>query len=154
MTGIILAFKRPDGGKPHHRSSDQSGSVTKLKTNAEIFQDTVEDVMGDWQRAAIKNCLNEFIASKLPSHMRGATNADYLNDLNVISVLEQKLGLQVAIFYPGCTTNNPYGWLAAFHRGPEIFSTPPDIVSEANARALNVLLNLNFEIVMKSLGRK
>lgn len=150
MTAKVFEFKRGDK-KPHHRVTDKP--LTVELSDAEIFQDVQEDIMGDWQRAAVKNRLSEYIASKLPSFIRGPEGTDYANDLNALSQVEQKLNLQVAIFYPGCTFSNPIGWLVSFHRGEDIFSTSSDMASEANARALNILLYLSFEMQMKSLGR-
>jgi hypothetical protein len=154
MTGKVLEFKRKDGMKPHYRSTDAPNTSipVKLRTNIEIFQDVYEGVIADWQRFATMNKLNEYICGLIPSHVRGAFT-DVLNDLNAISVIEQKLDMKVAVFYPGCTMNNPYGWLVAFHRGKEIYSTPPDMASEANARALNIILYLVFGSTMKTLGR-
>lgn len=161
MTAKVFDFKKPDGEQVHHRATDNpirtdpvfAKSVVKLRTNQEIFQDVIEDVLGDWQRFAVKNRLNEFIAGKLPTHAKGRPDDDYCNDLNILSKVETKLGMKVAVFYPGCTHNNTYGWLVAFHRGNEIYTTPPDMASEANARALNVVLCLAFEHTMKTLGR-
>ena len=62
--------------------------------------------------------------------------------------------MKVAIFYPGCTLNNTYGWLVAFHRGKEIFSTPPDMATEAIARALNIVLYVSFIETLHTLGRQ
>lgn len=147
----IIEFKRRDSSLPHHRESDER--TTYEKDNQEIFQDVYEDVSGEWQRYAIKNKLNEYMASVLPNYALSNNLANYISDLNVISEVEQKLNMKVAVFYPGCSNSNPYGWLAAFHYGDEIFSTPADMASEANARALNILLYLNFSFTMKSLGR-
>lgn len=154
MTGTVLEFKRKDGMKPHHRSADTPSTTipVKLRTNIDIFHDVYEGVIADWQRHATANRLNEYICSLIPAYARGSYT-DIANDLNAASMIEQKLEMKVAIFYPGCTINNPYGWLVAFHKGTEIFSTPPDMASEANARALNIVLFLIFGSTMKSLGR-
>ena len=149
MSNVIPFLRK--GKKPHHRDGDET--IAKDKTNAEIFQEVVEDILGDWQRHAIKNQLNEYVASKLPSHIRGPLGSDYVNDLNACAAVEQRIGMKISIFMPGCIPQNPIGWLVAFHRNNEIFSTPADMVSEANARALNILLYMNFEFHMKSLGR-
>lgn len=150
----VYEFKRPDGTKPHQRVADILVDTTAQKTNSEIFNDVYQDVIGNWQRFAQRNHLNEFIRDSLPAKAHGPEGEDYVNDLNVISKVEQKLDIRVSIFYPGCTTTNPLGWLVVFHRGTEIFSTPPDMVSEANARALNIVLYLAFEATMKTLGRE
>jgi hypothetical protein len=148
----ILEFKKSDGEKPHHRSSDTP--ISQPKTRQEIFQDTFEDVMGDWQRYAAKNKLNEYIISKLPSTVVGPEGTNYVNDLNAISQAEQNLRMMIAVFSPGTTFNNQYGWMAAFHRGKEIFSTPADMVSEALARSLNVVLYVAFSANLRTLGRE
>lgn len=148
----IFQFKKPNGNLPHHRKSDTISA--QPKTRHEIFQDVFEDVIGDWQRFAAKNRLNEFIESKLPESAKGPDGTDYVNDLNAISTTEQKLNMMIAVFCPGSTFNNQYGWMAAFHRGKEIFSTPADMVSEASARSLNIVLFVVFSLQLKLLGRE
>jgi hypothetical protein len=150
MTAKILKFQKPNGASPHHRDQDRSIAV---KTNHQIFKDVFEDVIEDWQRSASKNRLNEYIRGKLPPMVAAGTNADYVNDLNMIATTEQKLNMMTSIFCPGCTANNPYGWMAAFHRRDEIFSTPADMVSEANARALNIVLFVLFSSHLKTIGQ-
>lgn len=154
MTAKIIQFK-----SSKKKKSDDPKPEEKL-TNFQIFVDVLEDVLLQWQSAATKNKLNEFIRLKLPPNLVGDLYKenpynDFINDLNIISTVEQKLGIRVAVFYPNCTVNNPYGWTATFrYSDTEIYSTPPDMVTEANARALNILLYLSFNVILKSLGRK
>jgi hypothetical protein len=149
MTAKVFEFKKPPETKPKETIPARRAALT----DQEIFQDTTEDILGEWQERAIKNQLNEFIVSKIPSYARGLPDSDHVNDLNVISNIEQKLEMKVALFYPGCTPANPYGWMAAFHRGKDVFTTPPEMASEANARALNILLCLSLDFHLKALGR-
>lgn len=149
----ILQFRKRDGEKPHHRSSDITTHHTRPKTNVEIFADAFEDVIGDWQRFATRNKLSEYVASKIPVSAVGPLGTDYVNDLNTISGIEQKLKMKVSVFSPGITHETQLGWMATFHLGKEVFSTPNDMVSEANARALLIVLYLHFMVIMKSLGR-
>lgn len=88
MTAKILEFK-----KPENRAAFTPGgpaAVKRLKSNQELFVEAYEDVIGDWQRFAAKNRLSEYIASKLPPSFVVST-ADYVNDLNVLSAVEQNL---------------------------------------------------------------
>lgn len=156
MTAKIFEFKGKDGIKPHHKTTNAVNSGTKpasALTEQEIFQDVVENVLTDWQAHAAKNRLNEFITFKIPPQFRAADGADYVSDLNAIAAVEKKLDLHLAIFFPGTTPSNTYGWLAAFQRGKETFTTPADMASEATARALNIVLYLSFDFMLKSLGR-
>jgi hypothetical protein len=145
MTAQIYTFSkdRKKSGKPT--------TLVRVKTEAEIFQDTFEDVLTDWQRAAVRNKLNNYIDSKLPIFLKCPTGTDYTSDLNALSVIERKMDLKIALFWPGCTSANPIGWIAGFHRGATIYTTPSDMVSEAAARAINIVLYLTFEYHLKSL---
>lgn len=154
MTAKVIEF--PAGKKKEGPATKPPAAklVQRLITTSEIFDDCYENLIGDWQAAATKNQLSEFIQRKLPKHVRSSDEqADYVNDLNVISAVERRLNMKVAVFYPECTHSNPYGWLAVFHRGKEVFTTAPDMATEAAARALNILLYLAFEDQLKRLGR-
>lgn len=157
MTGKILEFKKRGRDLyPHHRLSDkpiEKFPVSTIQSNNELFQETAEYLIDEWKKNAVKNCLNEFVASKIPEYAKSVKSADYVNDLNVISSVEQKLKITVSVFYPGCTAHNPYGWLASFHNGIEVFTTPTDMASEANARALNIIFYLSFMAKLKKIGR-
>lgn len=155
MTAKVFDFSAAAKKKGEHEPKPEKGEpVKRLLTTGEIFEDAYDNLLPDWQLAALKNQLSEFIERKIPKYARSSDEqADYVNDLNVISAVERRLGMKVAVFYPECTFSNPYGWLAAFHRGKEVFTTSPEMATEAAARALNILLYLAFEDQLKRLGR-
>jgi hypothetical protein len=150
MSAESIDFKQRSGALPHHRTKD----TAQNKSNQEIFADCVEEIQGLWQVYAVKNKLNNFIGTRIPSFAQGPRGCDYVNDLNVISNVEQKLGMLVSMFYPATAHPDQIGWMAAFHRGRELFTTPASMASEPTARALNILLYLDFNIQMKGLGRE
>lgn len=153
MTAKVLEFSARRDTAEREKGNDVP-AVKRLLTTSDIFNDVYEGLIGDWQAAAAKNKLSEFIERRLPKYARSVSQqADYVSDLNVIAGVERALGMKVAVFYPECTSSNPYGWLAVFHRGKEVFTTAPDMASEAAARALNILLYLSFEEQLKQLGR-
>lgn len=149
----FASMKRKKGDKEAPTKNTTPSQTAKLRTNNEVFQDVFDEVIGEWQVYATRNRLNEFIHSKLPAKARMESGADYLNDLNVISAVEQKLEMRVVMLYPGATLSNPYGWLVSFHVGKNVYSTSPDMASESSARALAVLLFLKFQWTMETLGR-
>lgn len=158
MTADIIQFKRKGAVETEDKPKRTKGQanqahVSRMLTTHDIFMDVTDEVVSEWQKAAVNNRLSEYIAKKIPAFARGPKSSDYVNDLNVIASVEQKLNMKLAVFFPGCTPNNKIGWLVAFHREKEIFSTPPDMASESMARALNVVLYVSFENVMKTLGR-
>jgi|SRR5579859_30394 len=151
MTAKIFQFKSKEARKP--QTKKQPPTVFK-KTNSEIYGDVMEDVLGEWQAAAGRDQLNGYLTKKIPASARhGWPEPDFVSDLNLLSTIEKKLKMKVAIFYPGCTSTNKIGWLAAFHIDKEIFTTPPDMASEGYARAICVVLFLEFNRLMKTLGR-
>ena len=158
MTGNVLDFKKAriakDAEKPAKVERVSKDAVTqRLMTNTEIFDTVYEEIIYKWQDSAAKNSLNKYIRSRIPPHVRGLKHSDYVGDLNVISVIEQKLGMKVIVFYPECTPTNSHGWLVGFHRGKDVFSAPPHMATEAYARSLNIVLYLAFEAQMKKLMR-
>ena len=145
----VLQFKR-NGKKPHHRDGD--GKLPEVRTTDMVFYDVFDDIIGDWQRFAVRNRLNEYIISKLPFFLKGPPSTDYISDLNALSAIELKLDIKVALFWPGTTTANPIGWIAGFHKDGKIFTTPADMSSEGYARALNILLYMGLENQLRSLS--
>lgn len=145
MTAQIYTFSKDK------RKAGKSSTIVRVKTEAEIFEDAFMMVVDDWHRAAVRNKLNAYIDNKIPSFLKCPAGTDYTSDLNALSVIERKLDLKIALFWPGCTTANPIGWIAGFHRGAKIYTTPADMVSEASARAINIVLYLTFEYHLKSL---
>jgi len=145
VTDKIIPFERP--------SKAQSTEPPKRRalTNAEIFADAYEDVIGEWEAAARKGLLNEYIQDNVPPPARAHHPVSYVTDLSTIVEVERRLDMCVAIFSPGATFNNPNGWIAAFHHDKDVFSTPPDVVSEPLARALNVLLYLRYSSLLRRL---
>jgi hypothetical protein len=150
VTAKVYQFKSREDKKP--RTKKQPPDVF-AKTNMDIFKEVTDDVLGEWSRAAARDQLNEYIGSKIPAKARLKTDAEYIKNLNALSMIEQKLDMKVALFYPGCTAANPIGWMAAFHRGKEVFTTVPDMASEGHARSMNLVLSIAFLATLKSLGR-
>ena len=119
-------------------------------SNMDIFRDVNAYVVDEWYYHESEHSLNKFITSKLPEHVK-VFNADYRNDLNVISRIEFELGMVVAFFHPGCTKMNPEEWLINFHDDDEIFSTliATDLFgedpTESYVRTLNIIIYLSYQ---------
>lgn len=146
MTNNVLEFKVKSRTRGHKKT-------TSIVSNHELFQDVREDVLGEWQAAAYRDKLNAYIDSKLPSTVKMKSNTNYLSNLSSLAMIEQKLDMKVAMFYPGCTIANQAGWMAAFHKSKEVFTTP-EMASEGYARAINIVTFISFEKHLKTLGRK
>lgn len=155
MIAKVLKFKQKKRGnrqESNDKASDQNLSdapVTKIKTKYQIFEEACGDVLIEWQNYATKNRLNEYILSRLPSFSAVDYSVDFVNDLNLLSAVEQKLGVSVAIFYPGCTLTNPNGWTVAFYYDGEEYKMPVSMPSEASARALNLMFFQAFKVRVK-----
>jgi hypothetical protein len=143
MSAEILEFKRKK------KESKPKPDITLL-SNQELHTNILTDVLLDWQQAAVKNKLNDYVLSILPKAIKNS-KYDYINCLNTISEVEEHLKILVFSCSPEYLTN--IGWQAGFKYNKEVFVTPPDLSTEAHARALNVVLFLKFDLTMKTLNK-
>lgn len=120
-----------------------------ILTNRELFENVYGEIIDAWQRAAAKNKLNEFIRNNIPPRARGADNANYVGDLNALADAELKLNMQVSILRQDEPT-----WLVGFTIDKEIYSAPPIMGYESYARALNILLFVEFCAQLKKLKKQ
>lgn len=150
MSGKIFNFEAA-------RRAKNAPKTTALqinpKTDHEIFVTAYEEIIDEWRTQAAKNTLNEYIKKKIPAFTRGADDADFVNDLNVLAHVEDKLDMKVLVFSPTTSHSNPYGWLVGFHYNKEVYSAPPIMVSEQYGRALNILLFVEFTSQLRKLKR-
>lgn len=145
MTAKVYSFKAVPRRSPPPTAAKESQS------NSEIFEDVFADVIDEWQSHAARNALNEFIRKKIPVHARGLDEVDFVGDLNVLAIAESKLGMRVAMLNP--EVNSTSGWMVSFHLDNEMFAAPPNMASETYARALNILLYVEFTSRLKKLKR-
>jgi hypothetical protein len=76
-------------------------------------------------------------------YCKGGVN--YLEDLNELSSVEQKIHLEPQIVSPGFDVlGNALGWIAAFRLNGVIVSTP-FMLNEGYARCFNILLFLKLK---------
>lgn len=154
MSAKVISFKRVREEKIKEKKKKEIKESTSVHTKSlyDLYQDILEDVLSEWESAASKNNLSEYIYKKLPILARSRKTDDYVNDLNIIARVESKVDIKFSVFSPGTTRNNEVGWIAVFHRGPHILGTPP-MASESNARILNVILYLVYDSLLRSLGK-
>lgn len=145
MTAKVYSFKAVARRSPPPKPAKESQS------NGEIFEDVYSDIIDDWQSHAARNALNEFVRKKIPAHARGLEQSDFVGDLNVLAIAETKLGMRVAMLNPEvhCTD----GWMVSFHLEDQMFAAPPIMASETYARALNIILYVEFTSRLKKLKR-
>lgn len=139
MTAKIYSFEAAKSKQKPKAKREKK----KPLTPSEIFDTVYADIVDNWQEAARNNKLNELIHKKLPAFCAVFETTDYVNDLNVISNIERKLGLVLSINSPEFS-GNKLGWMVIFKKGDEVYSGPPDMVLESYARAFNVLLYVEF----------
>jgi hypothetical protein len=107
----------------------------------QLIADCSEDLLGNWERFARNNRLNQFFISSVPTWVNQHIN--YLDNLTELSQLEIKVGLEPQVVSPGFTTEN-LGWIAAFRINGKVVSSP-FMISECYARCFNVLMYLKLK---------
>ena len=101
-----------------------------------------DEILGHWEKFAQNNRLNDHFISCVPAWAQPSVN--YLEDLNALSVVEQKIGLDPQVIAPGFSPDNALGWIAAFRLNGIIVATP-FMVNEGYARCFNILLYLKLK---------
>jgi hypothetical protein len=146
MTAEILQFKEAKIKK------DIRPVVTEELLN-NIFNEVSSDTLSEWSLAAKNNKLNDYFTSKIPPLARGARGIDYINDLNALSIVEQKL--QLVINVSVIHFSKQPQWSVSFVTTMFDISkayTIPLMHTEYLARALNILIYLSFLKTTKSLN--
>jgi len=115
----------------------------------DLYEEIGEDVLGEWQVAAERDTLNEYISSKIPIRYR--SKVSYVDDLNALSALEQKIGMVVTVFAPGTLKHSPIGWVSFFVYEGKRYGTAPNMVGESICRAMLLVLFLEFQKTLKTL---
>jgi hypothetical protein len=115
---------------------------------SQIYQDCLEDILHEWQQYIKNDKLFELFMSKLPGNFK---NPKSIHDLNQISIIEQKLGMRIVLFFPGSTSSNNTGWIAGHEDNLGSYATP-EMATEAYSRLFNILLFLHIREVQKSLN--
>jgi len=121
----------------------------ELPTVAQLALDCSEEIDGNWEKFARNNRLNDYFVQSVPSWTQ--PTVDYLSDLNALSLIESKIGLNIGLFGPQTIDESQIGWLANFKINGIPVGTP-FMMSEAYARCFNILLFLKLRREMTTLG--
>ena len=122
---------------------DLASRRKKEKPSAkQIIEESVEDLQQNWEKFARLNRLNDFFISSTPNWSNPDLN--YLEDLDAISVVEQKINLILRMESPGFVPENRLGWTAAVRLDDLIITTPP-MPTEQYARTFLILLYLKVK---------
>jgi hypothetical protein len=111
-------------------------------TLQELSQACIDEIQANWEKMARGNRLNEFFIQSTPSYSQPSIN--YLEDLNSLSTVELKIGLDPQVVAPGFSPDNALGWVGAFRLNGIVVATP-FLVNEQYARCFNILLFLKLK---------
>ena len=106
----------------------------------QLVDSAVSVIMSDWERFAKSNRLNDYFTEAASVWTDQGVN--YLSDLNAVSVIENKLGMDIVVKSPSLPSH--LGWRASFfHKSGT--STTPDMPFETYARCFNILLFIKLK---------
>ena len=117
----------------HHRKDPE-------KEWESFLIESVDYLIGEWETAVRKNCLNEFFRT----YAYRTNDRNYTSDLNAISSLENDYSLGLINYAPFSLSNHQTGWISAFKVFNKSVHTP-EFVSEAQARCFALLLFLRLK---------
>jgi hypothetical protein len=116
----------------------------------EVIASVTADLLVDWQSAAHRNKLSEYVSSALqgflPHHFFDTFNLSFLAEC------ETKIGLYPAVFAPQMLANNQLGWVSGFHLKTGERVSTPEMVTENMARAFSIILFLKLKQEFQQLG--
>lgn len=142
--GDVIDFARfqKRAGKPKHKLT-LVPTAQPAETQEQVTQFCVDEILAHWEKFAANNRLNEYFISCTPSWSSSTVN--YLQNLEAISVIEQKIDLEPQITSPGFSGGEQYsGWGVQFKIAESIVSTPL-MASECYARCFGILLFLKLK---------
>jgi len=113
-------------------------------TISELSAQATQFLLGDWEKMARANRLNDYFRQSMPSSVDQFSKINYMNDLNEIAKLELNLDLRPMIFFPGTTHRTQIGWVVQFKLANTTVLTP-ELASEAYARCFSILLFLRVK---------
>lgn len=129
------------------KNAEQKNAPTILQ----LTVDAVDFLLGDWEKMARSNRLNDYFKSALPSLIDKETRVNFMSDLTAVSNLELNLDLFPMIFFPGTTREEQIGWVVQFKVGNDMICTP-EMASECYARCFGILLYLRVKRAALDLG--
>jgi len=106
-----------------------------------IIAEAAEYLLGEWEKMARHNRLNDYFKCALPLIIDSASKVNYMSDLTEVSMLELKLDMFPMMFSPGTRDRKQLGWVVSFKLGAHTIDTP-ELASEAYARCFGLLLYL------------
>lgn len=115
----------------------------KKVTIEELHVRAIEYLLGDWEKMARNNRLNDYFRQSVPQ-IDSSTKINYMGDLNEIAALELNIEHFPVIYFPGTNDRKQLGWQVHFFIGKTRLATP-ELASEAYARCFGILLFLKVK---------
>lgn len=119
-------------------------AAKKEKPSAEhAFNTSVDIAIAQWSTAYAQNKVLELLSTETKKTIDAY-------DLLSIKKLEEDIGVSPIVFAPKTLAkySNTIGWVAGFRFGESTFSTP-EMISEVDARAFNILLFTQFKAALE-----
>jgi hypothetical protein len=110
----------------------------------QVRAEAIDFLLGDWEKMARNNRLNDYFKRSLSSTIDHGSKVNYMSDLNEIATLELNMELYPMIYFPGTISGQQHGWVVKFKLEKETVSTP-ELASEAYARCFAILLYLKVK---------
>lgn len=116
----------------------------ETRTFNEIVNLCISEVFENWTIYDQQNKLNDLFLQKI-SYLPIDKSEIFLQNLNSLSRIEAKIGLNVQVISPNFNNKQKsFGWISAFHCDGHLIATP-FMASESLARTFAILLFLEIK---------
>lgn len=123
----------------------------KTQTVNSLYQAALDFLLGDWQKMAKTNRLNDYFKRSISSTVDLGCKVNYMSGLNDVATLEMNHQLFPIIYFPGTLKREQLGWIVSFKIGDTAVMTP-ELATEAYARCFAIMLFLKLKRDMTAAG--
>ena len=117
----------------------------------DVVGDAIDFLLGDWEKMARNNRLNDYFKASLPNFIDAGTRVNFMSDLTEVAKLELHFDMRTIVYFPGTYLPEMIGWTVRFKIGDEFICTP-DMANECYARCFAILLFLRVKHEALALG--
>lgn len=122
------------------RRLEKQNAKAKI-TMPTIVADATDFLLGEWEKMARHNRLNDYFKRSLPLLIEHGSKINFMSDITEVAKLELNLDLFPIMYSPGTKVSKQMGWIVSFKLGEHVIETP-ELASEAYARCFGLLLFL------------
>jgi hypothetical protein len=116
-----------------------------------IVLESIDFLLGEWERNVRSNRLNEYFKNSIPSFVEKYSRTNFMSDLTELAKLELNFNYSPIVYTPYTLDPSQFGWMVSLKIGEHRVNTP-DMANECYARAFALLMYMKIKGTATMLG--